>query len=131
MQLLETSDMHELTIARSLIEIIEQECLTYGQAKVIKIELRLGKLSGIMPDSLRFAFEVMSIGGITEGASLLIEEVPLRIKCNRCRKVSTLDAPFLICPYCKETDVEMIGGRELEIRGIEIEDGNQDNQENP
>jgi hydrogenase nickel incorporation protein HypA/HybF len=125
----ETSDMHELTIARSLIEIIEQECLTYAWGRVIKIELRLGKLSGIMPDPLRFAFEVMSIGGITEGASLLIEEVPLRIKCNQCRKVSIVDDPFLICPYCKGTDVEMIGGCELEIRGIEIEDGNQDNQE--
>ena len=121
-------DMHEFSIAQSLLEIIEQETLPYRGAKVIKVNLRIGKLSGVMPGALRFAFEAISTGGIAEGASLVIEEMPLRIRCNQCMKDIIVGDPFLICPHCEGTDVEMIAGRELEIRNMEIEDGNQGSQ---
>jgi len=123
--------MHEFGIAQSLLEIVEQEALPYRGARVTRIKLLIGKLSGVMPDALRFAFEALRIGGITEEAFLEIEEVPLRIKCSQCGKISILDDPFLICPLCKGTDVEMIAGRELEIREMEIEDGNKGGQEHP
>lgn len=120
--------MHEFVIAQSLFEIIEKEVLPYAGARVIKVNLRIGRLSGVMPDALRFAFEALSTGGIAEGASLVIEEVPLSIKCNQCGRVHIVDDPFMICPHCEGTDVEMIAGRELEIRNMEIEDGNQGSQ---
>ncbi len=123
--------MHEFGIAQSLLEIVEQEALPYGGAKVTRVKLLIGKLSGVIPDALRFAFEAISMGGIAEGASLVIEEVPLRITCKQCRKASIMDDPFLMCPHCEGTDVEMIAGRELEIKDMEIEDGNQGNQEHP
>jgi hydrogenase nickel incorporation protein HypA/HybF len=123
--------MHELAIAQSLVEIIEQEALPYGGAKVTGVKLLIGKLSGVLPDALKFAFEAISVGGIAEGASLEIEEVPLRIRCNQCGKVFLVDDPFMTCPGCEGTDVEMVAGRELEIRSMEIEDGNQGNQEHP
>ena len=123
--------MHEFGIAQSLLEIVEQQALPYRGAKVIKVQLRIGKLSGVLPDALRFAFEALSTGGVAEGAFLVIEEVPLRIRCDQCGKVSIVDDPFMICPYCGLTDVEMIEGRELEIRSMEIEDGNQGSQEHP
>ena len=117
--------MHESGIALSLLEIIEQEVLPYKGSKVINVKLRIGKLSGVMPDALRFAFEALSTGGLADGASLEIEEVPLTIRCNKCRKVSVSDAPFMICPHCEGVEVEMIGGRELEIKEMEIDDGSQ------
>jgi len=123
--------MHEFAIAQSLLEIIEQEALPYGGAKVTRVKLLIGKLSGVIPDALRFAFKAISMGGIAEEASLDIEEVPLRIKCNRCGKTSILEDPFMVCPHCEGTDVELIEGRELEIRGMEIEDGDQGSQEDP
>lgn len=123
--------MHEFAIAQGLLEIIEQEALPYAGAKVTRVNLLIGKLSGVMPDALRFAFKSLSMGGVAEGASLEIEEVPLRITCNRCGKISILDDPFMICHHCEGTDVELIQGRELEIRSVEIEDGNQAGQESP
>ena len=123
--------MHEFAIAQSLLEIIEQGALPYGGAKVTGVKLLIGKLSGVLPDALKFAFEAISVGGIAEGASLEIEEVPLRIRCHQCGDVFLVDDPFLTCPNCEGTDVEMITGRELEIRGIEIEDGNQASEEHP
>ncbi len=120
--------MHESAIAQSLLEIIEQETLPYAGAKVTTLTLRIGKLSGVMPEALTFAFEALSMGSRSEGASLIIEEVPLSIKCNQCGRVHIVDDPFMICPHCEGTDVEMIAGRELEIRNMEIEDGNQGSQ---
>ena len=117
--------MHESGIALSLLEIIEQEALPYSGSKVVNVKLRIGKLSGVMPDALRFAFEALSIGGVAEGAFLDIEEVPLRIRCNKCGKVSASDSLFMVCPHCKGIEVKIIEGRELEIKEMEIEDGNQ------
>jgi len=93
------------------------------RAKVTSVGVRIGKLSGVIPDALRFAFEVASTGGRAEGASLLIETVPVSIACNQCKKVTIMDDPFLICPHCNGSDVELIAGRELEIKDMEIEDG--------
>ncbi|RLB08264.1 MAG: hydrogenase maturation nickel metallochaperone HypA [Deltaproteobacteria bacterium] len=116
--------MHELAIAQSLLKIVEQEALPFRGARVTRIKLRIGKLSAVVPDALRFAFEVISQGGIAEGASLEIEEVPLRLRCHQCKEVFVVEGPFLICPHCEGLDVEMVSGRELEIKSMEIEDGN-------
>ena len=116
--------MHEFGIAQSLLEIVEQEALPYKGAKVTRVTLQIGRLSGVMPDALKFAFEVLRAGGIAEESSLEIEEIPLSIKCPRCEKTSPLEDPFLVCPHCQSIDVEIIAGRELEIRNMEIEDGN-------
>lgn len=123
--------MHEFAIAQSLIGIIEQEVLPYTEAKVTRVRVLIGKLSGVIPDALKFAFEAISVGGIAEGASLEIEEVPLRIRCHQCGEVFPVADPFLTCSSCEGTDVEMVTGRELEIRSIEIEDGNQAGEEHP
>jgi hydrogenase nickel incorporation protein HypA/HybF len=117
--------MHEFAIAQSLLKIVECEALPYTGAKVLRIKLRLGKMSGVMPDALKFAFEVISQGGVAMGACLEIEEVPLKVRCHHCGGIFTVDTPFMICARCQGTDVEMISGRELEIASMEIEDGNQ------
>jgi hydrogenase nickel incorporation protein HypA/HybF len=98
--------MHELGIAQSLLEIVEQEARPYEGARVLRIQLRIGKLSTVVPDALRFAFDAITRGGMAEGAALEIVE-----------------DPFMICPHCGAADVEMVSGRELEIRSMEICDG--------
>ena len=115
--------MHELSIAQGLLEIIEQEARPYPGARVTRVLVRIGKLSAVVPDALRFAFEAITQGGIAEGAVLEIEEVPLTIRCHQCDEVFTIDDPFMLCPQCEGTDVEMLSGRELEIRSMEIDNG--------
>jgi len=117
--------MHEFAIAQGLLKIVECEALPYAGAKVLRIKLRVGKMSGVMPDALKFAFEVISQGGVAMDACLEIEEIPLRVRCHHCGGIFAVDVPFMICSHCQSTDVEMISGRELEIESMEIEDGNQ------
>lgn len=87
-----------------------------------RVKVRVGALSGVVPEALAFAFEVMSRGGIAEGAVLEVEEVPSRIRCDDCGVFE--DTPFLVCPRCGKL-AELLSGRELEIVSMEIEDGSE------
>jgi hydrogenase nickel incorporation protein HypA/HybF len=114
--------VHELSVAQGLLGIIEQEARPYPGARVTRVLVRIGKLSAVVPDALRFAFEAITPGGIAEGASLEIEEVPLRIRCRQCAEEFIMEDPFMICPRCEGLDVEMVSGRELEITSMELYD---------
>ena len=118
--------MHEFSIATSLLEIITHEALPYPEARVTKIALKIGALSGVLPHALRFAFEVLSEDTVAAGAMLVIEEVPLTLSCRSCGKTSTPEDPFLLCPSCQSTEVTLTGGRELEIQHMEIDNENHD-----
>lgn len=115
--------MHELSVAQGLLDIIEQKARPYPGARVTRVHLRIGTLSAVVPDALRFAFEAVTRGGIAEGASLEIEEVPLRIRCRQCAEEFTVEDPFMTCPRCEGFDVEMVSGRELHIESMEIDNG--------
>ena len=115
--------VHEFAVAQRLQEIVEQEARPHGGAPVTRIWLRIGHLSSVVPEALRFAFAAISRGGIAEGAVLEIEEVPLSIRCRPCQETFVVADPFLICPRCAGIEVEMISGRELEIKSMEIADG--------
>jgi len=114
--------VHELSIAQSLLDIIAQQAQIYGAKRVTKVNLRIGALSGVVKEALCFAFEVLSKGHVAEGATLEIEEVPVRIRCERCGVFEGI--PFLVCPDCGEI-AELLSGRELEIYSMEIEDGSE------
>jgi hydrogenase nickel incorporation protein HypA/HybF len=116
-------NMHEFSIATSLLEIISQEALAYQGAKVKAVTLKIGTLSGVVPEALEFAFQVLSEDTVAEGARLVIERVALRIACNACGTTSMPTDPFIVCPLCGSGEVEIRAGRELEIESMEIEDG--------
>jgi len=115
--------MHEFSIATSLLEIISQEACAYQGARVKAVTLKIGTLSGVVPEALEFAFQVLSEGTIAEGARLVIERIALRIVCNACGTASMPADFFIICPHCGSGDVEIKEGRELDIESMEIEDG--------
>jgi hydrogenase nickel incorporation protein HypA/HybF len=115
--------MHEFSIAASLLEIITEEACAHGGSKVKAVSLRIGTLSGVVPEALEFAFQALSEGTVAEGARLVIERAALRIVCNACGTVSMPADPFIICPLCGSADVEIKEGRELNIESMEIEDG--------
>jgi hydrogenase nickel incorporation protein HypA/HybF len=115
--------MHEFSIATSLLEIISQEAIAYQGARVEEVTLKIGTLSGVVPEALEFAFQVLSEGTVADGARLVIERVALRIACRACGTESMPADPFIICPQCGSADVEIRAGRELEIESMEIEEG--------
>ena len=116
--------MHELSIAQELIEIVEEAARDAGAARVEAVNLRLGRLSGVVADALLFAFDVATDGTLLEGAALVIEDVPVLIYCEACDQNRVLeDVRAFQCPECGSPAGAVIQGRELEVRSVEIVEG--------
>lgn len=113
--------MHELSIAENIFKIIENNLSKYNFTKVKGINLKIGKLTAIVPSSLFFAFEILSKGTKFEGAKININEVPIMVLCKKCGKESIIESYDFCCPVCKFQDTEIISGRELYIEDVEIE----------
>lgn len=113
--------MHELSIAQEIVEIVRDN-LPKTSKKVKQVKVKVGALSGILPDSLKFCFETIVSETDLDGAKMEIINVPIKIKCSDCKKESIIDNHYFVCSNCKSINVEIIEGRELNLVEIEIED---------
>ena len=115
--------MHEMGIAMEIIDIAEASIPAGMEAvQVERINLRIGKLSAIVPESLTFCFGVAIKETRLEGATLNIEQVPVVARCKDCDNRWTIDEPAFACPKCNSGSIELISGKELDIVSIEIMD---------
>jgi hydrogenase nickel incorporation protein HypA/HybF len=92
-----------------------------GAIHVHAIRLRIGSLSGIVPEALQFAFEALTPGTLADGATLDIEHVPARFWCGACGREFQADDLFAECPRCHQPSGELRAGREMELASLEIE----------
>ncbi len=114
--------MHELSIALSILDIAAEERERCGGGRVAAIHLRLGPLSGVVKEALLSAYELAREGSDMATAELLIEDMPLVGYCPACAGPRTLESPQLLCcPTCGTATPEIVGGRELEVRALEVE----------
>ena len=113
--------MHELSIANSLVEIASEHAADAGAEKIKTITLRIGALSCVHQDALRFSFELITKDTMLEGAQLEITAVPVTIFCSDCNKESELPGiQSFRCPICDAPTADIRRGRELDIDSIEI-----------
>lgn len=108
--------MHELAIAEEIVAIVADR--TRG-AQVRRIVLEVGRLCAVVPDAMRFCFDLATEGTVAEGACLDIVEVPGRGRCRACGADVVLESPFGRCG-CGGTDLEWLAGEELRIRDVEL-----------
>lgn len=113
--------MHELSIAQEIINIVKSS-LPENYTKVKSIKLKVGKLSGVLIESLEFCFDSIITQTELDGAKLEVEEIPIKIKCIDCNTESILDEPIFQCSKCDSFNVQLLTGKELSITEIEIED---------
>ena len=113
--------MHEVAIMTEAIRMAEEAARSAGAARILKLRLRLGSLSGVVEDSLYFAFDVVSHDTLVAGAVLEIERVSAACWCAGCN-LEFECADFLNeCPRCHSPSGELRRGRELEIAAVELE----------
>ena len=111
--------MHELSIAQALIEAAGEAA---GAARVTRVRVRVGALSGVAPEALRFSFDVAAAGTACEGAELEIDCIELAVRCPVCRQEKVPAEPYLlICPDCGSS-APRLRGRELELVELELVD---------
>jgi hydrogenase nickel incorporation protein HypA/HybF len=88
---------------------------------VLRVRLEVGQLCGMLPEAIRFCFDVCSKGTPVEGATLEIVEVAGRGRCSACGAEPAMTAPLGRCPVCREPSLRMVAGSELNIKEMEIE----------
>lgn len=109
--------MHELGITQEILAVVTEHA---GGAKVRRVVLEIGKLSAILPDAVRFCFDLCSEGTVAEGAELEIIETPGRARCRACGGEVVLDRPFGHCT-CGGSDLDWLSGEELKIKEMEVD----------
>lgn len=110
--------MHEMSLARNILEIVQ----SYAPARVKSVRIRVGALSAVMPESLKFSFDVIREGTAASEAVLLIDHVPVRCLCRKCINEFSADTLGFICPQCFGTDVATLSGNELDVVELELEE---------
>jgi hydrogenase nickel incorporation protein HypA/HybF len=114
--------VHEFSIVEALIDQVEKEVESAGlQGRVLRLELVVGRLSGVNIDSIRFAFEILSPTTQVEGAQLQIAEARPSCCCRHCEARVEVDELAVCCPQCGSEDVYVEGGRELVLQSIELD----------
>ena len=108
--------MHELAITQSVVEAVTERT---GANPVSCVRVRVGRLSGVVPDAMRFCFDLVTAGTPLEGAALDIEQQEGRGRCRACGDDFVLADLVLLCA-CGSADVEVLAGRELAVASVEM-----------
>jgi len=115
--------MHELALADDLIRTVKHQLDREGiTERVLGLRLLIGPFSCVNPDSLRFAFSLLSSGTAMSGAALEFEKQPLILSCRRCGKTIECDDFLEQCPHCGAGEVFFDGERAVRLDSIEVED---------
>jgi hydrogenase nickel incorporation protein HypA/HybF len=114
----EEARVHEFAIATGVVDVALADC---DGRRVTLVNLRIGALRQVVPGTLATAFELAARGTACEGARLEQELVPALLCYPVCVREWTLTEPDFRCSACEGAAV-VIGGRELEIESIEVED---------
>ena len=113
--------MHELGIAESALELALTHARSAGASRVLRIVIRVGALSGVDPDALRFAFSAILPGTVADGAQLQIDPVPAVAYCSACQKDFFPDTDhFFECTTCGQLSATVKQGRELDLVRLEL-----------
>lgn len=115
--------MHEMSIAQSLLDIILEESSRHAITQVKQVNLQIGAMAAVVPESLSFCFELLSRETLADGASLAIETIPVVARCSDCCINYEVENQVFLCPQCGMPSLELISGRELSVVSIEGETG--------
>jgi len=105
-----------------VLDIVREEAAAHGASAVTTVRLKIGDLSGVEIDSLAFCFDtVKNEHQMTSTAELHIENIPIRIRCEKCRDEFSTTGHLVTCPSCGGFNTRLLAGEELEIVDFEIE----------
>ncbi|MDJ0649385.1 MAG: hydrogenase maturation nickel metallochaperone HypA [Xenococcaceae cyanobacterium MO_188.B19] len=112
--------MHEVSMMQNTLDIAIAQAQQKGATKIESLTMNIGELSGVIPEALEFAFEVLIPGTIAENASLEIKTIPVVCHCQKCDRNFQPDNYIYECPECEEISTNIIKGRELELAHLVV-----------
>jgi hydrogenase nickel incorporation protein HypA/HybF len=115
-RLAEIGRVHELALTESVVQAVRERL---DDQRVVRVRLQIGRLMAVVPEAMRFCFDVCSRGTPLEGARLEIDQLPARGACRSCGVEGELEAGLPLC-RCGSADVAIAGGDELRIVEVEL-----------
>jgi hydrogenase nickel incorporation protein HypA/HybF len=113
--------MHEMSIAGWMLEAVRDESSRH-KAHVLAVGVKLGEISGVDSESLRFCFDALVQDTDLAPLSLHIEHLPWRNRCRQCAREFAVQDYRTECPQCGSVDTQTTSGKELEFAFMEIEE---------
>lgn len=114
--------MHELSVCLSLLDQVRAIAHEHGAGSVIRIEVRVGPLSGVEAELLKHAYPLAVAGTIAEDAELVIENADVVVRCEQCGAESRAAPNRLICASCGDYRTSVVSGDELILQRVELEE---------
>lgn len=114
--------MHEMSIAQSIVDIVNEEMTRHGVTEIKAINIAVGKMSAVVPEHLNMCFTILTDKTELAGVALNVREVPLKYVCHECSMETESETMIFNCPDCGVDEPEMIQGRELTVENIEVAD---------
>ena len=114
--------MHELGIAASILESVQQEAERHPDGRIAKVGVKIGELSGVDRDALQFGFEVLVKDTEWEAVVLEVENIPRIQRCSKCALEFRMTEFEPQCPRCGEFVTQCIRGEELDIAYMELDE---------
>ncbi len=113
--------MHELSLSHALVETALEALADTCHEGINCLVVEIGELAGIEPEALSFCFPIAAQGTPLDGAVLRIERLPVRVRCATCGAEESLPDPLhLRCPRCGRPTGDILGGREIQLKSIEL-----------
>jgi hydrogenase nickel incorporation protein HypA/HybF len=113
--------LHELGIAEEILDIALAEAGRHQATKITTIYLRVGVIRAVEPEHLKFIFDHLAHDTLADGATLSIEEMPVRVECASCGEATETGSFAWECPKCKGYEISVKGGDVLDIVSIDLE----------
>jgi hydrogenase nickel incorporation protein HypA/HybF len=112
--------MHEVGIMQRVFEIAFVHLGQEKATRIRRLRLRVGGLSGVIPEALQFAFDALKKDTPAAEASLEVDYVPVRLVCLQCGLDFGADDSTDLCPTCGSPHATVQQGRELDVVSLEV-----------
>ena len=119
--------MHELSIAEAIVDVATRHA---AGRRVVKVEVRVGHLRQVVPESLDFAFGLLTQGTALDGTELAVTQVSAAGLCRDCGAQSVMESFPLCCACCGGLDMDVLAGEELLVDALELEEEMASNERN-
>jgi hydrogenase nickel incorporation protein HypA/HybF len=114
--------MHELSLAQSILNIVKEHVPSQRIAAVRRVRVDIGRLSGVVADSLDFCFTALVAETSLQESCLELNTIPLRLACADCRETFESEGDVFSCPSCRGSRTTVVSGMELQVTEIELEE---------
>ena len=111
--------MHELSVATAVLNTALKHA---EDRRVTVVSLRVGAMRQVVPESLRFYFEIVARDTACEDADLRVVAIATALRCGACQRRWSPEIPAFRCPDCGSAGVQTLAGDELEVDYIEVEE---------